>query len=77
MGSAHLDRVSKMSFSDTLLLPTLQHALRQSAASDVPPSELIRLFSKAKTLVDAERRPTYPNLNAYRSFPLENTELSS
>ena len=79
----HLDRVLKMSSSDTSLPPTLQSALHPFTASDALPSEPTHPFSNAEkpwsTLNDifAATSRISESLNAYLSFPLENTKLTS
>ena len=84
LSSAHdLDRVLKMSSSDTSLPPTLQSALHPFTASDALPSEPTHPFSNAEkpwsTLNDifAATSRISESLNAYLSFPLENTKLTS
>jgi hypothetical protein len=79
----HLDHTSKMSSSDTSLPPTLQSTLHPFTASDALPSEPTHPFSNAEkpwsTLNDifAATSRISESLNAYLSFPLENTKLTS
>ena len=82
-GFVHLDQNLKMSSSDTPLPPTLQSTLHPFTASDALPSEPTHPFSNAEkpwsTLNDiftATSRIS-ESLNAYLSFPLENTKLTS
>ncbi|KAF9649664.1 hypothetical protein BDM02DRAFT_3094462 [Thelephora ganbajun] len=72
-----------MSSSDTSLPPTLQSTLHPFTASDALPSEPTHPFSNAEkpwsTLNDifAATSRISESLNAYLSFPLENTKLTS
>ena len=82
-GICYFDRVLKMSSGDTTLPPTLQSALHPFTASDALPSEPTHPFSNAEkpwsTLNDifAATSRISESLNAYLSFPLENTKLTS
>ena len=73
----------KMSSSDSSLPPTLQSTLQPFTASDALPSEPTHPFSNAEkpwsTLNDifAATSRISESLNAYLSFPLENTKLTS
>ena len=72
-----------MSSSDASLPPTLQSALHPFTTSDALPSEPTHPFSNAEkpwsTLNDifAATSRISESLNAYLSFPLENTKLTS
>lgn len=78
-----LDHTLMMSSSDPSLPPTLQSTLQPFTASDALPSEPTHPFSNAEkpwsTLNDifAATSRISESLNAYLSFPLENTKLTS
>jgi len=73
----------KMSSSDASLPPTLQSTLHPFTATDALPSEPTHPFSNTEkpwsTLNDifAATSRISESLNAYLSFPLENTKLTS
>lgn len=82
-GFVHLDHILRMSSNDPPLPPTLQSTLHPFTTSDALPSEPTHPFSNAEkpwsTLNDifAATARISESLNAYLSFPLENTKLTS